>query len=206
MPSVYCWHTSLEEKLKSKRENNDNELILRTKKGDTDAFRQLVEKHKDVSLSLACSILKDQDNAEDVLQESFIKVYQKIDGFKFKSSFPTWLYRIIVNTSYNALKKQKQHLDLSAVDNFESNYSEKKDFVVLQEKEQKVFIQMAMNRLKPDEALALRLFYLCEMKIKEIEKITGSRNSKIKVDLHRGRENLLFELKKILGKEINTLL
>ena len=59
----------------------DAALIESVKKGDTQAFRQLVNKYKDVSLSLACSILKDKEKAEDVLQNAFMKVFQKANSF-----------------------------------------------------------------------------------------------------------------------------
>ncbi|WP_422860741.1 RNA polymerase sigma factor [Flagellimonas sp. S174] len=186
--------------------NNDTLLINRTKDGDTGAFRQLVEKHKNVSLSLACSILKDENKAEDVLQDVFIKVFEKIDTFNFNSIFSTWLYRIVVNTSYNELKKHKNHPSLSQVDIKIEKSSGNMALNAFKEEEQKKYIQAALKRLRADEALILRLFYLCDLKIKEIEDITGFKNSKIKVDLHRGRINLNQELKKLLGKEIHDLL
>lgn len=170
------------------------------------AFRQLVEKYKNVSLSLACSILKDENKAEDVLQDVFVKVYEKIDTFNFNAAFSTWLYRIVVNTSYNQLKKHKKHTNLSQIDSKPEKSSGNLALIAFKEEEQKKYIQMALKRLRADEALILRLFYLCDLKIKEIEAITGFKSSKIKVDLHRGRINLNHELKNILGKEIHNLL
>lgn len=184
--------------------NNETLLINRIKEGDTIAFRILVDKYKDVSLSLACSILKDKDKAEDALQDAFIKVFEKIGTFGFKASFATWLYRIVINTSYNELKKHKNHTVLSQVRLEHPEGNNAPD--LFKTENQKKFIQIALKRLRTDEALILRLFYLCELKIKEIEKITGFKGSKIKVDLHRGRNNLNHELTKILGKEINDLL
>ncbi|NRB62012.1 MAG: helix-turn-helix domain-containing protein, partial [Saprospiraceae bacterium] len=72
----------------------DFDLIQKIKEGDTTAFKQLVKKYKDVSLSLVISIIKDQSAAEDILQDAFIKVFESIDRFKFESRFSTWLYRV----------------------------------------------------------------------------------------------------------------
>ncbi len=72
--------------------------------------------------------------------------------------------------------------------------------------ERKKYILLALQRLRPDESLALRLFYLCELSIDEMAEITGFGTSKIKVDLHRGRDNLYFHLKRMLGDEMNQLL
>lgn len=184
--------------------NKDGQLIKRIREGDTLAFRQLVEKYKDVSLSLACSILKVQERAEDVLQESFITVYEKLHTFREDSTFSTWLYRIVVNNSYNSLKKRKDHAQLSEIPKAQLGDSLRSN--ELKENDQKKFIQLAMDQLRADESLILRLFYLSELKISEIKKITGFKESKIKVDLHRGRNNLREILKKMMGKEINTLL
>jgi RNA polymerase sigma-70 factor (ECF subfamily) len=76
----------------------------------------------------------------------------------------------------------------------------------MSELDQKKYINLALEKLRPDESLLLRLFYLSELHIKEIEKITGFKTSKIKVDLHRGRENLHFQLKQLLGNDIKYLL
>ncbi len=177
----------------------------RVRLGDMIAFRVLVDHYKDRSLSLANSIVKDVYLAEDVLQEVFMNVFTKIDHFKGEAAFATWLYRIVVNTSYNALKKQRRTTDISnPASNFTSETEAASDS--LKVKDQQLYINMALQQLRADEALVLRLFYLCEFKIPEIEEITGFGRSKIKVDLHRGRNNLELELTKLLGDELTTLL
>ena len=202
-----CWLIGYEEDLKPReRDHTDLELIDSFKEGDTDAFRLLVERYKDVSLSLACSILKDMHLAEDVLQDAFMKVYHKIHTFKYKASFTTWLYRIVVNTSYNALKKEKNHLKVPEDTRPELAEGWESEVSAIRKGEQQKYIQWALEKLRSDEALALRLHYLCELKLSEIEKITGFRKSKIKVDLHRGRKNMEFYLQKQLGIEVKDLL
>ncbi|WP_298540090.1 RNA polymerase sigma factor [uncultured Aquimarina sp.] len=190
--------------MKNSSKQQDYELIRKINDGDTSAFRQLVYMHKDVSLSLAISILKDPVIAEDVLQDVFIKVYHKLHTFQYKSTFSTWLYRIVINTSYNELKKKKHTVEIKEDNNaFDLPSSNRNNLI---EADQKKYIHLALEKLRPDEALLLRLFYLCEYKIKEIEKVTGFTSSKIKVDLHRGRENLHFYLKQLLGDDLNNLL
>ncbi len=139
-----------------------------------------------------------------MLQDVLIKVFHKLNTFKFKSAFSTWLYRIVVNTSYNELKKQKSTISLYEDTDFLVALIEDKDF--LKESDQKQYINKALALLRTDEALVLRLFYLCELSIKEIENVTRFKKSKIKVDLHRGRENLNFHLTQLLGEDIKYLL
>ncbi|WP_318342753.1 RNA polymerase sigma factor [Flagellimonas baculiformis] len=184
--------------------SKDIALVNRSLQGDMQAFRELVDAHKDASLTLACSILKDSMIAEDAVQATFIKVHQKLHTFGQKSKFSTWLYRIVINTSYNVLKQHKKFVDLAAVGEVQEatdlgNGNSK-------EQDQKKYIHQALDALKPDEALVLRLFYLYEHKIAEIQEITGFGKSKVKVALHRGRNNMEQELKKLLGNEIHELL
>ncbi|MEM1137537.1 MAG: sigma-70 family RNA polymerase sigma factor [Bacteroidota bacterium] len=191
--------------MKNKSQLEDYDLVRRANKGDTSAFRQLVYNYKDVSLTLACSILKNEVLAEDVVQEVFIKVYYKLKSFKFNSAFTTWLYRIVVNTAYNELKKRRIK-DSIDDDTIGGPIIEIEDKDHLKDEDQKHYINLALTRLRADEALVLRLFYLCELSIKEIKGITKFKPSKIKVDLHRGRDNLQFHLKQLLGEDINYLL
>lgn len=184
----------------------DAALIESVKKGDTQAFRLLVDKYKDVSLSLACSILKDKEKAEDVLQNAFMKVFQKANSFKHQSAFSSWLYRIVVNTAYNELKRNKSYLDLNDVNTIEPLTNEKTAIQYLKEEEQKKYVILALDKLKADEALVLRLFYLCDMSLKEVQQITNFTSSKIKVDLHRGRKNMEIVLRGLLGNQLKDLL
>ncbi len=169
-----------------------------------DAFRLLVEKYKDVSLSLIFSIVKDEAVAEDILQEAFIKVFHKIDTFKFKANFSTWLYRIMVNLSYNELKRTKINQNVNDLAQLPENLISKEE--LLKVENQKKYIHLALKKINADEALVLQLFYLSEMSINEVMKITGFSKAKVKVSLHRGRNNLNFQLKRLLGNELKHLL
>lgn len=181
-------------------------FIEKVKKGDKQAFKKLVEKYKTVSLSLACSVLKDEEKAEDILQDAFIKVFLKIKDFQHQSAFSTWLYRIVITTAYNALKREKIYEQLSDLSPNESLVNDKSAIQMLKEEDQRRYVIMALNKMRPDESLILRLFYLCDLNLIEISQITGFSRSKIKVDLHRGRKNIELRLKELLGRQLNDLL
>nr|WP_262895932.1 sigma-70 family RNA polymerase sigma factor [Marivirga aurantiaca] len=166
----------------------------------------MVEKYKDVSLTLACSIIKDGDAAQDVLQDAFMKVYANIRKFKEKSSFSTWLYRIVVNTSFSALRKIKPYEEVEEVIEASQYSSEGVDVDLLHKVDQEKYIKAALNRMKPEEALVIRLFYLCEFSILEIKDVTDFSESKIKVNLHRGRQNMFALLSRMLGNDLKELL
>ncbi|MEM6378246.1 MAG: RNA polymerase sigma factor [Bacteroidota bacterium] len=175
-------------------------IIERVKAGDKAAFRYLIERYQDDAFSLACSLLKDQALAEDILQEVFLKVFIKIKTFKYQSSFYTWLYRVVVNRCYNELRKKKYQSN-----NFKETASEQIATNLSDQEERRQIINNALNRMKPNEALVLRLFYLSELKIEEVMEVTGFGKSNVKVTLFRARKNLAQILKKQFGKEIEDL-
>jgi RNA polymerase sigma factor (sigma-70 family) len=192
--------------VKVESRDNDFQLIKRVKQGDTLAFRSIVEKYKDMSLSLACSILKDEEGAEDALQDAFLKVFKNIDKFRFDSLFSTWLYRIVVNTCLNAKEKRRDHF-LTGILPASANETEPKSGLdTLLENERKDYIAKALNQMKPEEALLLRLYYLCDLSIGDIRSVTGLTKSNIKVMLHRGRKNFLEILGKLTGNDLKSLL
>jgi len=82
----------------------DNDLIRKAQEGDTDAFEELVYRHDRSVLSIASRYVLSADEAKDIYQEVFLRVYRGLKGFRFRSEFSTWLHRITVNVclSYKA--------------------------------------------------------------------------------------------------------
>lgn len=192
--------------MKAERPDNDKPLVKRIQQGDTSAFRTIVEKYKDVSLSLACSILKDKAVAEDALQDAFLKVFKNIDKFRFDSLFSTWLYRVVVNTCLNAKEKRKDHL-YTEISQENVNEVEPGDgLVTLLENERRDYIANALNQMKADESLVIRLYYLCDLSIGDIRDVTDFSESNIKVLLHRGRKNMSEILDRLTGNDLKSLL
>jgi RNA polymerase sigma factor (sigma-70 family) len=182
----------------------DNFYIQKVLNGNLPSYAILVEKHKSLAYTLALRIAKNNEDAEEITQDSFLKVYNSLNTFKKDSKFSTWLYKIIYNTAISRFRKKR-------IDSFSMDESGIADSVhegdsdgldILHHQERKIIISKAISRLKEDEGVALTLFYLSENSIKEIVEITGFTISNIKILLHRGRNNLLFEMKKILKDEI----
>jgi RNA polymerase sigma-70 factor (ECF subfamily) len=188
------------------RNNKDkeSELIARIKEGDTSEFRILVDKYKDVSFSLACSILKNEQDAEDALQDSFIKAFKGLKTFDFKSSFSTWFYKIIVNTCNTKYKNQKRNNQFIDFDSYSKIEIAENNtpFNEIDMKERKEIVNKVLDMIHEEESLLLRLFYLAELSIDEIKQITGFKDSKIKVTLHRARKSFQQRLEKKYGYQI----
>jgi len=97
-------------------ERSDSELIRECRRGNKDAFRELVERYQRKILSVAVGMLHNQDDALEVTQEAFVKAYGSLDRFKGESSFYTWLYRIVVNLAIDRRRRERRHGTVSFED------------------------------------------------------------------------------------------
>lgn len=86
----------------------DRELVERAAAGDSDAFSDLVTRHYDRAMRVAFGLVKSQAEAEDVVQDAFVKVYSRLGEFRAASGFYTWLYRIVVNLSIDRLRRRRR--------------------------------------------------------------------------------------------------
>ena len=102
---------------------SDADVIARARKGDHDAFRVLVERYQERAYGLALRVLRDQEWAEDVVQEAFLKVYRSLDRFEGRSSFYTWLYRIVMNLCLDAKRSDRsnRHVEWDEATTFEAD-------------------------------------------------------------------------------------
>ena len=98
----------------SRMECNDIGLVTRARTGDTDAFRLLVERHSRPLFRLAYRMTGNQQDAEDVVQESFLRAHKQLARFDERASFGTWLYRIAVNCSLDLVRARKRRNELAA--------------------------------------------------------------------------------------------
>lgn len=88
---------------------NEKEIIQKAHKGDMAAFEHIVRIYEKQVLALAMQVVQNEQDAQDVTQDVFITLYRKIGMFRFESGFFPWLYRIVMNTSFNYTKSRKHH-------------------------------------------------------------------------------------------------
>ena len=195
----------------SKNKMSDQEDIYYINKaliGHAASFATLIDRHKQIAYTLALRISKNHEDAEEIAQDAFLKSYNALSTFKQESKFSTWLYKIVYNTAISKLRKKE--LDSYSLDEFQITDTIQTQEVdglrLMHAQERKKIINEAIGRLKEAEGIVLTLFYLSENNIREIEKITGYSVSNIKTLLYRGRNSLLFELKKTLKNEIIDIL
>ena len=94
----------------------DVEVVNQFKAGDALAFEEIISRYESKVMSLALRFTRNQEDAEEVMQDVFTTVYRKIDGFRGQSAFSSWLYRIVVNAAFMKLRKRKQSQTVSMDD------------------------------------------------------------------------------------------
>ncbi len=95
---------------------SDVALVKQVKEGSSAAFEELISRYESKVHNLAMRFTRNQEDAEEVLQDVFTTIYQKLDGFRGQSAFSSWLYRIIVNAAFMKLRKRKQQAAVSLED------------------------------------------------------------------------------------------
>jgi RNA polymerase sigma-70 factor (ECF subfamily) len=97
-------------------ESDDRELVTACQAGDRQAFRLLYERHSRKAFAVALRVLRNEEDAHDVVQEAFVKVHRYLVKFEGQSSFYTWLYRIVVNLSIDHVRRGKRRRDVEFKD------------------------------------------------------------------------------------------
>lgn len=164
--------------------------IKQVLKGDTSAFTYFVDTYQDMAITIAFRICGNKQDAEDIVQNAYVKAFHNLHTFRTDSKFSTWFYRIVYNTSLTHISSSgfnTEFVDYQYMDT-ESSFSEWDTLERINEKERKLVINETLDKMPKDESLLLTLYYLEENSIKDIVLITGLGESNIKVKLHRARK------------------
>lgn len=179
---------------------NDSDHIRRVIRGDTAAFRFLVEKHKDMVYNIALRIIKNREDAEEIAQDAFLKAYKKMDAFREEAQFSTWLYRIAFNTAISKARKKKPEKAIRAMEDFDHSMVDEVHAGMEETNDQNktTLIKLALDKLNECDFIMITLFYYKEASVQEISSITGLSASNVKVRLHRIRKKLYREIHELM--------
>jgi RNA polymerase sigma factor (sigma-70 family) len=187
----------------------DIELIQRTLKGDQQAYALLVKTYQRYVFTLALRFTKSREDAEEVAQDSFIKVYKALSSFKQESKFSTWLYTIVYTTAMTSLRKRNTAtIALDDEDNFiqVENSTSVADVNSAENRSRSFYLNQAISQLSVDDAAVLTLFYHAEQSLEEIALIMGIETNGVKIKLFRARRRLKETLERNLKHEVKELI
>jgi len=172
----------------------EDNLVQKAREGDTRAFAELVWAHQQFAYHVALRALNNTQDAEDIVQEAFVKVWESLTSFRHDSRFRTWLYRIVMNLCFNQLPRLRK--DINALDQ-DSIHLELSDtnldmdpVLRLEGKETLTFIQQQIKYLPDQYRIMLLLRYQQGCSYAEISEILDVPLGTVKTGIFRARERL----------------
>lgn len=180
---------------------SDEELMMRCRNDDISAFELLVSRYKDSIINFINYSIRDYHQAEDLAQETFLRVFKNADRYTPKSYFKNWLYKIASNLCKNKIRDRKRH-GLTSLDNLITDEDDKlissavltdhshvPDFLY-EEKEQKRLIKQAIDKLPKNQKLAIIMVTYQNLRYDEISYALDCSLSAVKSLIYRARQNL----------------
>jgi RNA polymerase sigma-70 factor (ECF subfamily) len=176
-------------------------LIRAAQQGDPDAFERLVRNYDQSVLRIATNMLRSPDDARDVYQEAFLRVYRNLHSFRFDCSFHTWLYRIVTNICLDHLRKRKVRREESPVietndgpmdrmDSFEEEAAHANPERTLWNRQLGDRIDTALEDLTPRERMVFELRHYQGLRLRNIGEVLGTSEEAAKNCLFRATQKM----------------
>jgi len=184
--------------------NSDISYIDKVLAGNLNAFSYLIDRHKDKAFNLAFRICGNREEAEEIAQDAFLKAFRSLKDFRKKSSFSTWLYRIVYNTSISLVRARG--LRVLSLEEFPADavdfLSESKNEDEAIDNYRNSLVNFALQKLQEEERGLITLYYYDDLETDEIARITGIRKQNIKVRLFRARQKMAEIIKTVEKKNV----
>jgi RNA polymerase sigma-70 factor (ECF subfamily) len=174
---------------------SDTELVVRAKKGGTEAFSVLVQRHQNLVFNLSYRFMRDPTLAEDAAQEAFLKAFRLLRGFRGDCNFSTWMYRVTVSVCLTEIsrRKKRQEVELQPMDARQTVDRRVESSDVLD------MIRRCVNLLPGRYASIITLYYLKEISYEEIARVMQIPMGTLKTWMFRARN----QLRSIVEKEFD---
>ncbi|HSW55554.1 MAG TPA: sigma-70 family RNA polymerase sigma factor [Ignavibacteriaceae bacterium] len=180
---------------------SDTDLIIQAQKGDQSAFEELVYRYDRNVLSITIKYANNEDDAKDLYQEVFIRVYRGLKSFRFQSEFSTWLFRITTNVCLTYKSRSKEHLKVSIdkdIDDEENEIRETTELVYDGLSPEEIssgadlgeIVNAAVESLSPKQKMTFVLKHYEGYKIREIAEMLNCKEGTVKKYLFDATKNL----------------
>jgi RNA polymerase sigma factor (sigma-70 family) len=167
---------------------SDIEIMDSILNGETVLFSILVDRYKNMAFTIAYRITGVREDAEEIVQDAFLKVFKGLAGFKRNARFSTWLYRIVYNTAVSM--KRTKNIPMQPLDETQGSFTENDGNDDFEADDKKKMVEKMFSCLSSEEKVILTLFYLNESGLEEIKSVTGLSKANIKVKLFRSRKKI----------------
>lgn len=166
---------------------DDSDVIRRCKKGDVEAFGDIVRKYQNIIYNVVLKMVNDRDSADDITQSAFIKAYENFNRYKTDYPFYSWVQKIAVNEALNYIKQRKKIVAFD--DSYESATSDNPETEYVRNELQDR-IDRALEKLKPEYRIIIVLRHFGELSYTEIGEILDVPEKTVKSRLFTARQEL----------------
>jgi RNA polymerase sigma factor (sigma-70 family) len=182
---------------------DEQALVSRVLEGDMQAFRLLIRRHEKLVVHMIGRVVKGEEEREELCQDVFLRVYDKLKDFTFQSKLSTWIATIAYRHAINHLRKQKMVFsDIPEEESFTKRFIEEDNpETSMEDQDMDKFVMKLIEELPPQYKLILTLYHVEDMSYPEICTITNMPEGTVKNYLFRARTLLKEKVKKYLGKE-----
>lgn len=160
------------------------------------AFKNLVEQYKEQLYWVIRKVLLNHDDTDDVLQNTFMKIYLNIDNFNQNSKLFTWMYRIAINESINFINKKSKQVGLSNSEYIEEEAKKLESDVYFDGNKAELKLQQTIATLPPKQRMIFSMRYFDEMPFKQISKILSTTEGALRASYHQAVKKIKNELEK----------
>lgn len=184
---------------------SDNQIIDEIRRGDARKYALLIDRHKDKAFTLAVRITGDRAEAEELVQDAFLRAYRNLEQFRGDARFSTWLYRIVYNVCMTRVSRRKPHAHTVSVDESLvdiADHDEPGADERLEDEEVQRMLVEEIQHLPEHYRTAITLFYLQEMSYEEMTDVLTLPLGTVKTNLFRGRNLLRQRVRARLKGEI----
>lgn len=177
---------------------SDHDLIRGAQRGEERAFAELVRRHEERAMRVALGLVANREDARDLAQDAFLRIFRNLERFDFEHEFTTWLYRIVTNLAIDLLRKRRPAMSTSAEEEEEADLDLADPEGVapsaaLEQMETAERVRACIDRLAPHFRSVMILRELEGLACTEIAKIVGTTHVTVRWRLHRGRKLFLEE-------------
>lgn len=182
-----------QEKTENSRQELSSDILAAAQKGNLKAFDAIIKFYQPAIFNHLCRLINNTDDAFDLAQETFLKLYKTHDRIDCQANFKSYLYKIATNTAYDWLKKKKRHPEDLVIDddNIDFETIEAKQSYYKIESIDLIGLNMALDKIKPVYKNLLLLYYYQGFDYEEISRITDQPLNTVKVGLYRAKRELL---------------
>jgi len=186
---------------RASQRTDEKELIRAAQRGDPDAFEQLVRSYDQNVLRMAFNLLHSEEDARDIYQEVFLRVFRNLPRFRFECSFSTWLYRIVANLCLDQIRKRKVRKESSPAVETPSGEVDRLQFIPerradvdpqrqLMSTEVKIRINEVLDELTPRERIVFQMRHFQGMRLRAIGEALGVTEEAAKNCLFRATQKM----------------